>query len=237
MNLTSHLYLKELLFIQVSHFHSSDKDLLVARDRVWVLGIQYGANQTSRIPCALYVCSGAEAEAAGWFQIISVNTRLLFVWGRRCCGSAGWGDPAGAGISAGGQEKRSRAWRWALACPVGGPEGRHAWLEHAMFSTSCVCAHSLKDGRFFISVSQTGSPVSWVDGTRGLRAGELRPALMELGEETCICPQTGGLPGAWASREGACVPPLCKAPHGLEDVGSHGTVRATGSGHSALTPC
>lgn len=140
MNLTSHLYLKELLFIQVSHFHSSDKDLLVARDRVWVLGIQQGANQTSRIPGAMYICSGAEAEA-GWFQIISVNTRMLFVWGRRCCGSAGWGDPAGGGISAGGQ-KRSLAWRWDLACPVGGPEGRHAWLEHTRCFRQAVCART-----------------------------------------------------------------------------------------------
>lgn len=88
---------------------------------------------------------------------VRVGTALLWVgWVGRPCrrGHFSWGTEAQPGLEVG---SGLPCWR----------TGREACVArtHAMFPTSCVCTYSLQDRRFFISASQTVSPVSRVNGT------------------------------------------------------------------------
>lgn len=185
-------------------------------------------SKTHGIPHALYVCLevrgrvGINGKQTRWFQIMNVLKVNRWMLPR-----GGGAEPPGRGFQL--------ACRWDLACPMGGAEGGPvAGMRAACVLSDCAPTFSreLRSGNG--AFCSEGSPASRGHGTGpGSEGWAAAVAVVELGEETCICPQTHGLPDARAYGEGASqvCSLLCVTLHGLE------AVPAAASGHSALAAC
>lgn len=87
------------------------------------------------------------------------------------------------------------AWRWDLACLVGGQKGgTRGWNAARCFrQAACVLAYLPDDWRFSYSCFPGGEVVVWEGDVSkakaphcSLRAGELQLALVELGETVFV---------------------------------------------------